>query len=125
MVSSLKNLPYPQRLKRLGLPSLEYRRRRADILEVFKMKNGFVRTGGQLFPGPPPMSQRLRGHPQKIHKTRSNTETRRAAFSQRVIDDWNSLHETVVGAPSINAFKGRLNKFWTGVPEKFDPECLH
>ena len=34
MVNSLKNLPYETRLKKLGLPSLEYRRLRSDVIEV-------------------------------------------------------------------------------------------
>ena len=32
MVNSLKGLPYEEMLKRLGLPSLEYRRFRADVI---------------------------------------------------------------------------------------------
>ena len=35
MVNSLKGLPYEERLKRLGQPSLEYRRLRADFIEVY------------------------------------------------------------------------------------------
>ena len=39
-VSNLKTLPYPRRLKSLGLPSLEYRRDRADMVQVYKILNG-------------------------------------------------------------------------------------
>ena len=35
-VDGLKNLPYPLRLKRIGLPTLEYRRERADMVEMYK-----------------------------------------------------------------------------------------
>ena len=37
MFPHLKNLPYEDRLSELGLWSLEERRNRADIIEVFKM----------------------------------------------------------------------------------------
>jgi len=37
MVTHLKKLPYEARLEELGLWSLEERRNRADIIEVFKM----------------------------------------------------------------------------------------
>ena len=37
MFPHLKNLPYEDRLSELGLWSLEERKNRADIIEVFKM----------------------------------------------------------------------------------------
>ena len=39
LVKSLSGLSYQERLKELGLPSLEYRRLRANVIEVFKIKN--------------------------------------------------------------------------------------
>jgi len=41
MLPGLKSLEYDDRLKALGIISLEERRNRADLLEVFKMKSGF------------------------------------------------------------------------------------
>ncbi len=40
MVSDLAALPYHERLKTLGLPTLEYRRTRTDMIQVFKILNG-------------------------------------------------------------------------------------
>ena len=48
----------------------------------------------------------------KLFKTRAKREVRRGVFSQRVVDDWNSLPEEVVTADSINSFKNRLDKVW-------------
>ena len=39
LVTSLQHLSYPDRLRSLGLPTLEYRRDRADIFQVFKILN--------------------------------------------------------------------------------------
>ena len=36
----MKNLSYPERLKKLGLPTLAYRRIRGDMIEVYKMIKG-------------------------------------------------------------------------------------
>ena len=36
LVASCRNLSYPQRLRKLGLPTLEYRRERVDLIQVFK-----------------------------------------------------------------------------------------
>jgi len=44
MVPKLKKLSYEQRLEYLGLWTLEERRNRADLLEVFKMFKGLSAT---------------------------------------------------------------------------------
>ena len=38
LVQSLKTLTYKERLIKLGLPTLEYRRERADLIQTFKLK---------------------------------------------------------------------------------------
>jgi len=39
MIPGLKNVPYSERLQTLGLWSLEERRLRSDLTEVYKMEN--------------------------------------------------------------------------------------
>ena len=58
-----------------------------------------------------------RGHSQKLFRKRSRLELRASSFSQRIVHDWNSLPESVVSAPTLNAFKSRLDRFW--IPEKY------
>ena len=41
-ITSLKSLQYEARLQKLGLWTLEERRNRADLIEVFKMARGFL-----------------------------------------------------------------------------------
>ena len=40
LVKSIRHLSYEERLKALGLPSLEYRRERADMIQVYKIMHG-------------------------------------------------------------------------------------
>ena len=40
MVKNIKDLSYSERLRKLGLPTLECRRRRADMIETFKIIHG-------------------------------------------------------------------------------------
>ena len=58
MIPTLKNLAYPERLKRLKLPTLAYRRARGDMIEVYKIVNGiydpknyykYYETEGRIF----------------------------------------------------------------------------
>ena len=64
-----------------------------------------------------------RGHPMKLYKERPRLNIRANSFSNRVVNVWNNLPEQVVMAPSLNAFKGRLNAHWKGHPNKFHPAC--
>ena len=120
-VSNLKTLSYPERLKTLGFPSLEYQRDRADMIQVYKILNGIDNVDKDLLFT---MSNNpTRGHPLKIFKKRYRLRVRGHFFSNRVVDGWNDLPTEVVTAPSINAFKSRLNKCWKGHPYKFEPWC--
>jgi hypothetical protein len=51
-----------------------------------------------------------RGNGYKLTKLRCNSSTRQHFFSHRITDMWNSLPDYIVGAPSVNAFKNRLDK---------------
>ena len=122
LVINLKHLTYPERLKTLGLPTLEYRRDRADMIQVYKILNNIDKVDkDSLFK----MStyQATRGHSQKIYKQRYRLKIRGHFFSNRIVDSWNDLPSEVVTAPSLNSFKSRLNKCWIGHPHKFDPWC--
>ena len=114
---ALKGLSYPERLKHLGLPTLEYRRERADVVEVFKILNNIdLANNDKLFEMA--TYRTTRGHPLKLFKRRSRLSLRTKNFSLRVIDKWN-----VVLAPSVDSFKSRLNKHWHGHPLTFEAAC--
>ena len=48
-------------------------------------------------------------------KPRAESRPRRQAFSARVVNDWNSLPQPVVGADSIEQFKSRLDAHWANI----------
>ena len=56
-------------------------------------------------------SNRTRGHNCKIVKQRSHLDIRKYFLSQRVVNTWNSLPQTIVDADSVNLFKNRLDEF--------------
>ena len=122
MVHSIRHLNFSDRLRELGLPSLQYKRVRADLIEVFKILNGIDKCDkNKLFQNQP--NQRTRGHSQKLFKHQFRLDLRKHFFSERVIEDWNSLSENVISSNTINQFKNRLNKFWKNKPIKFEPDC--
>ena len=122
LVNSLKSYSYPEILKKLGLPTLEYRRERADLIQLYKILNNIDLVDKEKFFTIAEYRQ-TRGHPYKLFKRRSKLNIRANNFSNRVVNSWNALPENVVNAPSLNAFKSRLNKHWYGHPNTFEAKC--
>ena len=111
LVRGLGNLPYEQRLQKLGLYSLEQRRLRGDLIETYKIMTGKENVTSEQFFSLSEATQ-LRGHRLKLFKTRSRLEVRRNFFSQRVVNPWNKLTDHVVAARTTNDFKTRLDRHW-------------
>jgi len=110
-VKALKKTSYSERLKRLGLPTLAYRRKRADMVQVYKITHQLDRLDPDtLFTRE--TDTRTRGHSLKLKKERCNSRKRASTFRHRVTDTWNSLPEEVVQAENINSFKSNLNTHW-------------
>jgi len=104
----LRVMEYDARLEVLKLWTLEERRNRADLMEVYKMMHGFndipVTTYFQIA-----TDSCTRGHNKKLVKRHCHTDARLYFFSLRVVTRWNSLPQETVDAPSVNIFKRHLD----------------
>ena len=123
LLASIRDLSYPQRLAKLKLPSLEHRRRRGDQIELYKYIHGLYLCENPVFEIDP--TKRTRGHSLRIVKGHHRLNLRGNYFTVRAITTWNNLPEEVVTAPSVNAFKSRLDKHWKGLSTIYDPQCYH
>ena len=106
-----RGLEYPERLRVLDLFSLDRRRLRGDLIEVYKIFNGMTDLKPEdLFT----LSNNpaLRGHPLKLAKPRARLNLRAASFSHRVVNNWNELSEMEVLATSLESFKRNLDANW-------------
>jgi hypothetical protein len=104
----------------LGLPTLQYRRIRADLVETYKIINNVDKVDcTNIFPI---RKTNTRGHKHKILKKHCRTNRRKYSLSQRVVDHWNSLPDKVVEASSVNSFKSSINKHWRDYLLKFVPD---
>ena len=68
LVSTCKNLPYHERLRKLGLPTLEYRRERADMIQIYKILHGIDKIDKDKLLTPA-LYRATRGHSYKLQKS--------------------------------------------------------
>ena len=47
MIPALKDVPYPERLTKLRLPSLYYRRARGDMIQAYKHMTGLYKVNAR------------------------------------------------------------------------------
>ena len=110
MITSLRKLPYEQRLKECNLTPSEERRKSDDLLETHKIMHGLERIPEVTFFARGDTLRR--GHTLNIYKERSKREPRRNFFSQRVVIPWNALPEKVVCTNLRCDSKSSTTSFW-------------
>jgi hypothetical protein len=106
-------LSYEDRLRRLKLPSLSYRRSRGDMIEVYKIMSGkYDPEISNIFQHQEQENRNTRGHKYKLFKPRCRLNIRKNSFCIRVVNMWNSLSENVVTANTLLTFERRLDRYW-------------
>ena len=112
LVPGLRSLSYEDRLRELGLTTLEARRARGDLIETFKILTGINRINPDEF-----FTKReymgLRGNSLALKVNRSRLNSRKFFFSNRVVGPWNKLPEYVIQSADVTNFKNNLDRYTT------------
>jgi len=106
MIRGLEHLCCEDRLRQLGLFSLEKRRLRADLIEAFQYLKGPTRKLERDFlQGPVRIEQRI----MVLDWKRFRSDLRNEFFTLRALRPWPRLPRGAVAAPSLAGFKARLD----------------
>eukprot|EP00061_Rhincodon_typus_P003911 g21280.t1 len=110
MLSGMGDFSNEAALARLGLFSLERKRLRGDLLEVYKILNGMDRVESmRLFPRVE--GSVTRGHRFKVRGGNLKEMWEANSSHKGLVSAWNVLSEEVVEADTIAAFKKYLDEY--------------
>ena len=110
MVLETRSLEYPERLKELNLTTLELRRKRGDLIQIYKIfkniDNVNINIGSVI-----QNRYHTRSHNYQIERDPFvNCPMRNNYLPNRSATTWNILPYDIVNAKSVNVFKAKLDE---------------
>ena len=113
LVDNMGDLDYSDRLKRLNLPTLAFRRMRGDVIELYKHFRKYDRDIISKSFQPKERANRIQRF--LLHERRAKDGERGVqsnSFYYRSPRHWNNLPLKVVDSENTDTFKTRLDKYW-------------
>ena len=119
-VNGFKNFSYQERLERLNMPTLAFRRLRNDMIEIYKHFEVYDKE--TITPTFQPRTRPSRSHNRMLMPPIARDGVRGVqhnSFYYRSVTTWNNLPKDVPIAPSVHSFKRRLDMAWKDNPLKY------
>ena len=120
-ITGMKKFSYEERLTKLNLPSLTYRRQRGDLIEVYKIVHSIYDpiTTHSLFTKVPESSKTRKMNSLNLVKSGTNKNPYKYFFTNRIINIWNNLPNNIVNANSLNIFKNKIDSHFRDIKYKY------
>lgn len=109
-IKNLRFSTYSERLLNLRIDSLQSRRIKTDLVFCYNLLHHRVETDFNKFFTLSTNTQ-LRGNKFKLVKPKFTSVRDANFFTNRVVNIWNALPDSIVTADSVSSFKHRLNSF--------------
>ena len=131
MIPGYSSLEYPDRLKKLKLPTLSYRRLRGDLIEIYKILSGkydpdvcqdFINLRDQYLG---PDAPETRGNDRRIYVENPRLDVRKYSFPHRAVHVWNDLPNCAVKAETIIDFEVSLDNYMGPQDIIYDHEAVY
>ncbi|KAK4816617.1 hypothetical protein QYF61_018665 [Mycteria americana] len=106
IIRGIEHLSYEERLRELGLFSLEKRCLWGDLIVAFQYCKGAYKKDGETLVTRA-CSDRTQGNGFKMEEGSFRSAIRNKVFMTRVVRHWNRLPREVVDAPSLEMFRVR------------------
>jgi len=109
IIRGLEHLSCEERLRELGLFSLEKTKLQKHLIAALQyLKGAYKKAGEGLFSRA--CSDTTRGNGFKLKDGRFRLDTKKRFFTMSVVRHWTRLPRWVVDAPSLDTFKVRLDR---------------
>ena len=115
MVIELRGLEYEERLRELGLTTLENRRKRGDLIQIYKITKGFEEVELGLSWTEETGKGNRRHNRQIIREKFVNAPMRDNSLLNRNATTWNMLPSEIAEADTVNQFKARIDRHMASV----------
>ena len=110
MVQGVAGNSYEEKLKDLGLTTIQARHERTDMIQTFKIRNSLDRIDTSDSISTQSHSYSTRGSTRNnLQINHTNRDLRKYFFTERIKSSWNSLSSETREAPSIDSFKKRYD----------------
>ena len=123
LVDGFSELPYEERLKKLDLPTLTYRRERGDMIEIYKHMHTYDKDViSQNFRRNTRISRK---HNYQLVENKPSDGVRGRQYNSfyfRNNRKWNNLPKKVVDAATLDGFKQELDEAWNKRSIKFNTD---
>ena len=121
-IDGMANLEYSERLRKLRLPSLEFRRLRGDLIETFKITHDIYDSTTTKSLLTLSNITNTRCHPYKLTKNSVRTLKYQKFFTNRIITNWNNLPQDIVTSENVNQFKNKIDEHFKNLMFQTDLE---
>ena len=106
------DLTYPERLAKLGLLPLEFRREVLDLCLFFKCLNGYIDFDIQSYVSFKSYKYDMRNTEAILAKGRFRTDVLKFSFFNRIVNLWNGLPVAIRTIDRLSFFSKKVNQFY-------------